>query len=112
MLECGDKYSNVYWEGRFNPLRSNDEALPNILGILEKLKTTTTSALLAKDTHIKSEAASYDFIQTEGNESSRNLLQRMEEKGGKKIGCWGAWWSLQVAGRLARSSKSRPVAFF
>lgn len=101
---CGDEYSNIYWKCRFNPLSSNDEALPIVLEILEKLKTTTRSALLAKEetnTHIKSEAASYDFTQTEGSESSRDLLQRMEEKGGKKRGCWGAWWFCRLlAGSL------------
>lgn len=95
----GDKYSNIYWQRRFNPLRSNDEALSTIPEILEKLKMPVTSALPAKEetsTHIKFEAASDRFTQTEGSESSRDLLRRMKEKGRKKRGCWGVWWSSEV----------------
>lgn len=97
--ERGDKYSNIYWERRFDPFRSNDEALSTISEILEKLGITATSALPAEketSTHIKSEAASDRFTQTEGSESSRDLLRRMKEKGRKKRGCWGAWWSSEV----------------
>ncbi len=97
--ERGDKYSNIYWERRFDPFRSNDEALSTIPEILEKLGITATSALPAEEetsTHIKSEAASDRFTQTEGSESSRDLLRRMKEKGRKKRGCWGAWWSSEV----------------
>jgi len=97
--ERGDEHSVIYWKRRFNPLRINDEALSTIPEILEKLGITATSALPAEgetSTHIKSQAASDRFIQTEGSESSRDLLRRMEEKGKKKRGCWGAWWSSEV----------------
>jgi len=85
-----DKYSNIYWKRRFDPFRSNDEALSTIPEILEKLEITTTSALPAKketSTHIKFEAASDRFTQTEESESSRDLLRRMKKKGRKKREC-------------------------
>jgi hypothetical protein len=97
--ERDDEHSVIYWKRRFNPLRINDEALSTIPEILEKLGITATSALPAEgetSTHIKPQAASDRFIQTEGSESSRDLLRRMEEKGKKKRGCWGAWWSSEV----------------
>ncbi len=81
--ECGDEYSVICWNRRFNPLSSKDEALSTIPEILEKLGITATSALPAEEetsTHTKSEAASDRFTQTEGSESSRDLLRRMEEK--------------------------------
>ncbi len=90
MSERGDEYSVIYWNRRFNPLRSNDEALSTIPEILEKLEITVTSALPAKketSTHIKFEAASDRFTQTEESESSRDLLRRMKEKGRKKREC-------------------------
>ncbi len=97
--ERGDEYSVIYWNRRFNPLRSNDEALSTIPEILEKLGITVTSALPAEEetsTHTKFEAASDRFTQTGGSESSRDLLRRMKEKGRKKRECWGAWWSSEI----------------
>jgi len=97
--ERGDEHSVTYWNRRFNPLRSNDEALSTIPEILEKLGIMATSVLPAEEetsTHIKPQGASDRFTQTEGSESSRDLLRRMEEKGRKKRGCWGVWWSSKV----------------
>jgi len=94
-----DKYSNIYWERRFDLFRSNDETLSIISEILEKLGITITSALSAKketSTHIKFETASDRFTQTEESESSRDLLRRMKEKDRKKRGCWDAWWSSKI----------------
>ncbi len=94
-----DKYSNIYWERRFDFFRSNDEALSIIPEILKKLEIMITSALSAKketSTHIKFEAASDRFTQTEESESSRDLLRRMKKKGRKKRECWGAWWSSKI----------------
>ncbi len=99
VLKRDDEHSIIYWKRRFNSLRINDETLSIIPEILEKLEITTTSALSAKEetsTHIKSQAASDRFIQTEESESSRDLLRRMKEKDKKKRGCWGAWWSSEV----------------
>lgn len=59
-----DKYSNIYWERRFDLFRSNDEALLIISEILEKLGITITSIFLTKEetsTHIKFEIASDRF---------------------------------------------------
>ncbi len=94
-----DNHSIIYWNHRFNPLRSNDEALSANPEILEKLRTTAPSTLPAKEetgTHIKSEVASDLLTQTEGSEASRDLLRRIEEEGRKKRECWGAWWSSEV----------------
>ncbi len=94
-----DEHSIIYWKCRFNSLRINDETLSTISEILEKLEITITSALSVKretSTHIKSQAASDRFIQTEESESSRDLLRRMKEKGKKKRECWGVWWSSEV----------------
>ncbi len=94
-----DKYSNIYWERRFDFFRSNDETLSIISEILKKLEITITSALSAKketSTHIKFETASDHFTQTEKSESSRDLLRRMKKKDRKKRECWDVWWSSKI----------------
>ncbi len=94
-----DKYSNIYWERRFDFFRSNDETLSIISEILKKLEITITSALSAKketSTHIKFETASDHFTQIEKSESSRDLLRRMKKKDRKKRECWDVWWSLKI----------------
>ncbi len=94
-----DEHSIIYWNRRFNSLRSNNETLSIISEILKKLEITITSVLSAKkktSTHIKFKAASDRFTQTEESESSRDLLRRMKEKDRKKRECWDAWWSSEI----------------
>ncbi len=94
-----DEYLIIYWNCRFNSLRSNDETLSIISEILKKLEITITSALSAKketSTHIKFKTASDRFTQTEESESSQDLLRRMKEKDRKKRECWSAWWSSEI----------------
>lgn len=99
-FDCAYKDSNLCWDRRFNHCRGHEEALSCIPGILAKVKVPVISGQPAEEetiTRIKSEVASDCPIQSEGGESSWNLLRANLEREGRK-GHVGAGGGFKVLG--------------